>query len=120
MPPPTLAIVGAAVFDGTGAAPLPGRTVVAAAGLIERVGPAAEVVPPAGALVVDGAGATLLPGFVDSHVHLDFYPPALVLAGGVTTVRDLGWPAGRLAALGEGAADPGAASPRLLAAGQIV
>src|SRR5215218_293727 len=119
MPPPTLAIVGAAVFDGTGAAPLPGRTVVAAAGLIERVGPAAEVVPPAGALVVDGAGATLLPGFVDIHVHLRFYPPTEVLAGGVTTVRDLGWPAGRLAALHEVAADP-AASPRLLAAGQIV
>ena len=70
MPPPTLAIVGAAVFDGSGAAPVPARTVVAAGGLIERVGPAAEVVPPAAAVVVDGAGATLLPGFVDTHVHL--------------------------------------------------
>src|SRR5829696_9446589 len=119
MPPPTLAIVGAAVFDGSGAAPVAGRTVVAAGGLIERVGPAAKVVPPAGAVVVDGAGATLLPGFVDTHVHLDFYPPAKVLAGGVTTVRDLGWPPGRLAALHELAADP-ATSPRLLAAGQIV
>jgi imidazolonepropionase-like amidohydrolase len=119
MPPPTLAIVGAAVFDGSGAAPVPGRTVVAAGGRIERVGPAAEVVPPTGAVVVDGAGATLLPGFVDTHVHLDFYPPALVLAGGVTTVRDLGWPADRLAALRQGAAAPGG-SPRLLAAGQIV
>jgi imidazolonepropionase-like amidohydrolase len=119
MPPPTLAIVGAAVFDGSGAAPVPGRTVVAAGGRIERVGPAAELVLPAGAVVVDGTGATLLPGFVDTHVHLDFYPPARVLAGGVTTVRDLGWPAGRLAALRQGAEAPGA-SPRLLAAGQIV
>jgi len=119
MPPPTLAIVGAAVFDGSGAAPVPGRTVVAAGGLIERVGPAGEAAVPAGALVVDGAGATLLPGFVDTHVHLDFYSPARVLAGGLTTVRDLGWPAGRLAALGRVAADP-SASPRLLAAGQIV
>src|SRR5919107_2139371 len=77
--------------------------------------------PPAGgAVVVGGTGATLLPGFVDPHVHLDFYPPARVLAGGLTTVRDLGWPAGRLAALGAAAAAPGAASPRLLAAGQIV
>jgi cytosine/adenosine deaminase-related metal-dependent hydrolase len=93
--------------------------VVTAGGRIERVGPEAEVVPPAGAVVVDGAGATLLPGFIDTHVHLDFYPPALVLAGGVTTVRDLGWPADRLAALQRGAADPGS-SPRLLAAGQIL
>ena len=83
------------------------------------MGPAAEVVPPAAAVVVDGAGATLLPGFIDTHVHLDFYPPAQVLAGGVTTVRDLGWPADRLAALRHGAADPGT-SPRLLAAGQII
>src|SRR5215211_3170269 len=120
MPPSTLAIVGAAVFDGSGAVPVPGRTVVAAGGLIERVGPAAEVVPPAGAVVVDGAGATLLPGFVDIHVHLGFYPPTEVLAGGVTTVRDLGWPPDGLAAMAEGAAAPGSASPRLLAAGQIV
>jgi imidazolonepropionase-like amidohydrolase len=119
MVPPTLAIVGVAVLDGDGPA-VPGQTVVAAGGLIERVGPAGEVAPPAGAVVVDGAGATLLAGFVDTHVHLGFYPPAQVLAGGVTTVRDLGWPMRRLAALRAGAADPRAASPRLLAAGQIL
>jgi imidazolonepropionase-like amidohydrolase len=118
--PPVLAVVDVAVFDGGGGPPVPGRTVVAAGGVIERVGPAGRTVPPPGAVVVDGAGATLLPGFVDAHVHLDFYPPAQVLAGGVTTVRDLGWPAGRLAALRAQAAAPGAASPRLLAAGQIV
>jgi imidazolonepropionase-like amidohydrolase len=118
-PPAALAVVGAAVLDGGGGAPLAGRTVVAAGGVIERVGPAGEVAPPPGALVVDGTGATLLPGFVDAHVHLGFYPPARVLAGGVTTVRDLGWPPERLAALRRGAADP-AASPRLLAAGQIL
>ena len=118
--PATLAVVGAAVFDGTGSAPVAGRTVVAAGGVIERVGPAGEVVPPPGALVVDGTGATLLPGFVDAHVHLGFHPPGRVLAGGVTTVRDLGWPQERLAALRREAADPAAASPRLLAAGQIL
>jgi imidazolonepropionase-like amidohydrolase len=117
---PALAVVGVAVLDGDGGPALPGRTVVAAGGVIERVGPAGEVASPAGAVVVDGSGATLLPGFVDAHVHLGFYPPAEVLAGGVTTVRDLGWPPDRLAALAEGAAAPGSASPRLLAAGQIV
>jgi imidazolonepropionase-like amidohydrolase len=115
-----LAIVGAAVFDGSGSSAAPARTVVVRGGRVERLGPAGEVGPPADAAVVDGAGCTLLPGIVDTHVHLDFYPPAEVLAGGVTTVRDLGWPAGRLAALRELAGRPGAASPRLLVAGQIV
>jgi imidazolonepropionase-like amidohydrolase len=118
-PPAPLAVVGVAVLDGQGGPPLPGRTVVAAGGLIERVGPVGEVAVPDGAAVVDGTGASLLPGFVDAHVHLDFYPPAQVLAGGVTTVRDLGWPPRRLAALREIAATRGA-SPRLLAAGQIL
>jgi imidazolonepropionase-like amidohydrolase len=108
------------VLDGDGGPAVPGQTVVAAGGLIERVSPAATVLPPPGAVMVDGSGATLLPGFVDAHVHLGFYPPPQVLAGGLTTVRDLGWPPGRLAALAEEAAAPWSASPRLLAAGQIV
>ncbi|HEX2374898.1 MAG TPA: amidohydrolase family protein [Actinomycetota bacterium] len=118
--PPPLAVVGVAVLDGSGGPPVPGQTVVAAGRVVERVGPVGEVAPPAAAVVVDGAGATLLPGFVDAHVHLGFYPAARVLAGGVTTVRDLGWPPERLAALSQAAAAPGAASPRLLAAGQIL
>jgi imidazolonepropionase-like amidohydrolase len=118
--PRPLAIVGVAVFDGDGGPPVPGQTVLAAGGLVERTGPADRVRPPPGSLVVNGAGSTLLPGIVDAHVHLGFYPPEVVLTGGVTTVRDLGWPAERLAALRERAASRPAASPRLLAAGQIV
>ena len=114
------AVVGAAVFDGTGGSPVPGQTVAVAAGRVAAVGPAGSVEVPAGARVVDGTGLTVLPGLIDAHVHLDFYPPAAVLRGGVTTVRDLGWPAGRLAALRELAGRPGAASPHLLAAGQII
>lgn len=34
----------------------------------------------------------LLPGVVDRHVHIALAAPAAVLAGGVTAVRDLGWP----------------------------
>src|SRR5919107_209362 len=67
-----------------------------------------------------GPAGTLPRGFVDAQFPCIFHPPAQVLAGGVTTVRDLGWPAGRLAALAARAAAQPAASPRLLAAGQIV
>jgi imidazolonepropionase-like amidohydrolase len=119
-PPALLAVVGVAVFDGDGGPLLPDHTVVVGDGLIERLGPAAEVRPPPGAVVVDGTGGTLLPGIVDAHVHLGFSSAAEVLAGGVTAVRDLGWPRARLAGLLEQAAAPRAASPRLLAAGQIV
>ncbi|MGH3101182.1 MAG: amidohydrolase family protein, partial [Thermoleophilia bacterium] len=66
--PPPLAVVGVAVLDGDGGPAVPGRTVVAADGVIERVGPAGEVASPAGAVVVDGSGATLLPGLIDAHV----------------------------------------------------
>ena len=35
----------------------------------------------------------LMPAVVDHHVHLGLSDPAAVLAGGVTQVRDLAWPA---------------------------
>lgn len=49
---------------------------------------------PRGALVIDGQGKTLLPGFIDSHVHV-FQAADLEqsLAFGVTTVLDMFTPA---------------------------
>ena len=41
-------------------------------------------------LVLDGEGGTLLPGLHDMHVHYSAWSGPLHLAGGVTTVRDLG------------------------------
>ena len=40
---------------------------------------------------MDCSGLTALPGFIDTHVHLGFFPPTELLSGGITTVRDLGW-----------------------------
>ncbi len=47
---------------------------------------------PAGAEIIDARGQTLLPGFIDSHFHIDgdTQLPALFLAHGVTSVRDPG------------------------------
>ncbi len=97
-PPASFALVGVRVLDGSGGGVAHGRTVLVRAGRIEAVGGRDEVEPPAGVPLLSGDGLTVLPGFVDAHVHLDFHHPAEVLAGGVTAVRDLGWPAGRLAA----------------------
>jgi imidazolonepropionase-like amidohydrolase len=105
------AIRAAALFDGAGLVPDP--LVLVADGRITDVafGPRAAVPPDAE--LVDLAGATLLPGLVDTHVHLGFDGSrdpvgALVaqddeellasmacaaraqLLAGVTTVRDLG------------------------------
>ncbi len=46
---------------------------------------------PKNARRLEAAGKTLLPGFIDSHVHLQLSDPRRCLRGGTTTVRDLGW-----------------------------
>lgn len=95
-----IALVGASVIDGTGAAPKRDMTLVIRDGRIAALGPAKSVKPPAGATVIDAHGKTLLPGFVMVHEHF-FYPSViageyqeypdsfshLYLAGGTTTLR---------------------------------
>jgi len=61
-----VAIVGAMVFDATGAAPHL-ATVVIVDGRIADVGPKAVV--PKGAIVIQAKGEALLPGFFDVHTH---------------------------------------------------
>ena len=68
---------------------------------------------------VDGSGRTLLPGLIDMHVHM--WPAAglLHLAGGVTTVRDMGSLNDDLQLL-KGRIDSGLfAGPHIVAAGLI-
>lgn len=47
---------------------------------------------PDGVPHLDMDGGYVIPGFIDSHVHMQFSTPEEVLAGGVTAVRDLGGP----------------------------
>jgi Amidohydrolase family len=42
------------------------------------------------AQVIDGTGRTLVPGLFDMHVHTGSWDAVLQLAGGVTSVRDMG------------------------------
>lgn len=68
---PAVALTGARVIDGTGAAPIEQATIVIANGKIESVGPAASARIPAGATRVDMAGKTIVPGLVNAHGHLN-------------------------------------------------
>jgi imidazolonepropionase-like amidohydrolase len=71
------------VFDGTGVSPL--RTLIVRDGLITD-----DAVGPADAETVDGNGGVLLPGLIDSHVHIDTRSDLEQCArAGVTTVLDM-------------------------------
>jgi imidazolonepropionase-like amidohydrolase len=69
-----VAITGARVIDGTGAAPIEQATVVVGAnGHIQAVGAAGSVQVPAGATRVDLSGKTIIPGMINSHAHLNYF-----------------------------------------------
>jgi imidazolonepropionase-like amidohydrolase len=94
-----LAITHVTVIDMTGAAPQPDMTVVVVRDHIAAISSSAEANPPRNATIVDGSGKFLIPGLADMHVHLTgagepdgsrkFIIP-LLLANGITSVRDMG------------------------------
>jgi imidazolonepropionase-like amidohydrolase len=96
---PVLAITHATVIDATGAPPQPDMTVLITDHRIAAVSGSLSISIPRNAHIIDATGKFLIPGLVDSHVHLtgagepdgsrDFFLP-LLLANGVTTVRDMG------------------------------
>jgi imidazolonepropionase-like amidohydrolase len=138
-----LAISGATVIDGRGGAPIPDAIVVINGGRIEAIGPRSSVRVPAGATAIDGTGKFLVPGFVDTNVHLSLYggmgdryetlakyhprQREIVLEAaqqqlkyGVTTVRDSYGVLAPLVAVREDIAAGRSIGPRILAAGNIV
>ncbi len=87
-----IAIAGATLIDGRGGAPIADAVVVVRGERIVAAGQRAVVNPPNDAEVIDARGLTLLPGFIDSHFHIDGDGnlPALFLTRGVTSARDPG------------------------------
>jgi hypothetical protein len=95
----TLAITHVTVIDMIGPQPLPDQTVLIEKKRIKNIGPSSSVAIPRGARVLDASGKFLVPGLVDMHVHLTaagephgsrkFMLP-LLLANGITSVRDMG------------------------------
>ena len=78
------------LIDGTGAPPREHVSVLVRSGVVEAVGDDLEV---RGARVVEGRGRFLIPGLWDAHVHVTYGDETtlgVLVANGVTSVRDMG------------------------------
>jgi imidazolonepropionase-like amidohydrolase len=84
-----LVIERANVFDAESRVMKPGTTVVIDGGSIRAVGADGAVAIPAGAARIDARGRALLPGLWDMHGHPEPADGLLLLASGVTGVRDM-------------------------------
>ena len=116
----TIAIVGATLIDGTGAAPVADSAVVIKDGRIKAVGPRSRVKIPKNANVVDAKGKFLLPGLWDMHAHFEQVEwGPIYLAAGVTTVRDCGNEFEFITAVRDAIAQNRGLGPRLLLAGIV-
>jgi imidazolonepropionase-like amidohydrolase len=62
----------------------------------------------------------VMPGVVDRHVHIGLSDPATVVIGGVTAVRDLGWPADAIFSLAGASESPSFNGPLIRAVGPII
>ena len=98
---PATAIVDATLWDGTGRPPVAHAVTLVRGDRILCAGGVGECAIPRDARVIDAHGAWLVPGLIDTHVHLLFLRRGSaseelgndlkdLLAQGVTTVRDMG------------------------------
>jgi cytosine/adenosine deaminase-related metal-dependent hydrolase len=68
---------------------------------------------------IDAAGRVLLPGLFDMHAHIDRWDGGLHLAGGVTTVRDMGNNNAKLQTLMDETAAGDLLHPRIVPSGLL-
>ena len=136
----SFAIEHITVIDGTGTQPQPDMTVAVENGRITYVGPTAKQGPFVGSRAIDGRNRFLLPGLIDTHAHvtyLDWVGPTdastavynervsratleLLLAFGITTVRNPGGPTRDATALRDRVAAGQIAGPTILTAGYVL
>jgi imidazolonepropionase-like amidohydrolase len=99
--PKALALTHVFVIDATSATAKSDMTVVIAGDRITEIGKSGKVKIPRGARIVKATGKYLIPGLWDMHMHLSWTTASalpLLIANGVTGVRDMG---GRLGEIDE-------------------
>lgn len=89
VPQPRLAIVNVAVIDATGCAVQDQKTVLVTGDRIEAIVDATAPLPK-GSRIIRGDGKFLIPGLWDMHVHLTERDLPILVAYGVTGVREMG------------------------------
>jgi imidazolonepropionase-like amidohydrolase len=129
-PSSQLAITHVTVIDATGRPPQPDQIVLIEAGHITRVGTTATIKVPKTARTIDASGKFLLPGFWDMHVHLAGInaDPSwsqqvllpLLLANGITGVRDMGGDLDTLLSWQRDAESGTLLAPHIVAAGPFL
>jgi imidazolonepropionase-like amidohydrolase len=111
---------GGTLIDGTGAAPITDAVVVVEGARITAVGRRGQVSVPANADVIKLDGRTILPGLIESHVHLEEWQLPMFLPYGVTTIvdsnNDTAWIIAQREALKSGLIK----GPRMFVAGSAV
>jgi imidazolonepropionase-like amidohydrolase len=115
-------IRGVTVIDVEAREALAGRSVLVRGERIEKIRPE-PLEPPAGARVIEANGLFLLPGLVDAHVHYSSAPTnygPLLIAHGVTLVRDTGADTRMILGLRGALASGASVGPELVCTGAIV
>jgi imidazolonepropionase-like amidohydrolase len=104
-------LVGVTLFDGTGRQVRPNQSVLVRGERIAAIFPTGSHPLPAGAKIYNLTGRFLIPGLIDTHVHVATDPSGedsrvrterrlrLALLGGVTAVRDMAGDVRALASL---------------------
>jgi len=125
--PAPLVVTHVTVIDATAHAPQLDQTVVIDNGRIVSIGPSARAKLPKGSHLVDAQGKFLIPGLWDMHVHLAGVNAdpvwskqvllPLLLANGVTGVRDMGGDLDVLLAWKRDVESGALLGPHLIAAG---
>lgn len=117
------------VIDATGAPVRQDTTVVVTGERISVVGPSGSVKIPAGARIVDGSGKFLIPGQWDKHAHTAYTGllagsretfPSLLVANGITGIRDVGFDLEELQDRGRGMAEGRLPGSRIFASGPML
>jgi imidazolonepropionase-like amidohydrolase len=122
----TLVLQGGEYLDTRAGVLRPNGAIVVRDGrIVEIQPPAAKPKLPAGARTIDLRGRTVLPGLIDTHVHLTLAgdPAANALAtlrAGFTTVVDLGSASGAGLKLRDRIASGGVPGPTVIAAGSWI